>query len=134
MEELEIVKNWVLAFPLWKGRPLAVDATPVQPESGGLFPLGMETLWRRENVVGTVRCRYRRRFLLRCQAGRGEAAAGWLMDFAAWVSKTPAPELGENPQVYTQGGKLAQAAPGKPATYEIKIIIEYEKENGYGKD
>lgn len=133
MEELNLVKAWVMDYPGWQG-DLLTDLTQVHPGSCGLFPLGRELQHRKEDVLGNVRCRYRQKFCLRRRAVKGEQAAAWIMDFTAWATSQTPPPLGENMRVQAQNGKLYATAPDGTAIYQVELIMEYEKENAYGKD
>lgn len=133
MEELNLVRSWVMGFPGWEGE-LAVDSTDCIPGSCGLFPVGKEQLNRREDVLGNVRFRYRERFLLRRTAVKGEQAAAWIMAFTAWAESQTPPALGENAAVSVEKGKLLSTAPDGTATYEVTVNFTYEKENEYGKN
>lgn len=133
MEELNLVRSWVMGFPKWHGE-LLTDTVDVAPGSCGLFPVGKEQLSRREDVLGNVRCRYRDSFLLRRRAVKGEAAAAWVMDFAAWAEGAHLPALGDGVQVSVEQGKLHAAAPDGTATYQVIVHFTYEKEHIYGEN
>ena len=127
MEQLELVRQWLLQFPLWGKQPLTVDCTGPKPGSCGLFPLGLEQLRCQEDVLGTVKYRYRRQFLLRRAACRSEDGAAWIMALEDWISRNPGPGLGADCTVRAEKGRLAKAD-GQIATYEAKLIIEYTEE------
>lgn len=133
MEELNLVRQWVMGFPGWEGE-LLTDCTECSPGSCGLFPVGKEQLFRREDVLGNVRCRYKDSFLLRRRAVKGEKAAAWVMAFAAWAESAVPPVLGERVQVSAEQGKLYAAAPDGTATYQVTVHFTYEKEYVYGKN
>lgn len=128
MELLEILKGWLVGFPRWGEVDLNIDATAAQPVSCGLFPQGMEELKRQEDVLGNVKCRLRQTFLLRRLALHQEEAALWLMDFAHWVRLQKPPAVGENTRIRAEKGRLLSADQTGTATYEIKLILEYDKE------
>ena len=133
MEELNLVQSWVMGFPKWEG-PLLTDTVDVAPGSCGLFPVGKALLDRREDVLGNARCRYRDSFLLRRRAVKGEAAAAWVMEFAAWGENAQPPALGDGVQVSVEQGKLHAAAPDGTATYQVIVHFTYEKEHIYGEN
>ncbi len=133
MEELNLVRSWVTGFPGWEG-VLLTDTVDVAPGSCGLFPVGKALLDRREDVLGNVRCRWRESFLLRRRAVKGEAAAAWIMGFAAWAEGAAPPALGEKVQTSVEQGKLHAAAPDGTATYQVTVHFTYEKEYLYGEN
>ena len=128
MEILEILKNYLMGFPKWGDVRLQIDTTDPTPGSCGLFPLGSEELSRREDVMGNVKCRLRHTFLLRRVANRGEQAAAWLMELARWMGQQPPPTVGENPGIRGEKGRLVNPGQTGAATYEMGIILEYDKE------
>ena len=127
MEQLELVRQWLLRFPQWGQKPLAVDCTGPKPGSCGLFPVGLEQIRRRENVLGVVTYRYRRQFLLRRAACRGEDGAAWIMALEDWVSRNPGPGLGADCIVRAEKGRILKTD-AQIATYEVKLTIEYTEE------
>ncbi len=128
MELLEILKAWIMGFPQWGEAELRIDTTDAEPVSCGLFPLGCEELSRKEDVLGNVRQRLRQTFALRRVAQRQEAAAAWLLEFAQWVRLQSPPHIGENTRIRAEKGRLLSVTQTGTATYEVKIILEYDKE------
>lgn len=128
MEQLEIFKNYLMAFPGWGDATLSIDTTASTPGSCGLFPLGTEELSRREDVLGNVTCRLRQTFLLRRVAVRGEDAAAFMAELSRWFYEQPAPNLGADTRIRGEKGRLSSAGHTGTATYEMKIIAEFERE------
>ena len=80
---LEKMETWLQTFPMWEeGCSLQIDHTGAEPGSNGLFPLGMEEMERREDVLGNVkaycRCRFKLFRVVTAQAGNPENAQ-WLL-------------------------------------------------------
>lgn len=129
MEQLEIMKQWIVQFPGWGDTVLTVDTTDSIPGSCGLFPRGRQPVSCREDVLGNRHPVWKEQFLLRRVAGRGEDAIGWILDFGRWADRAEPPALGEHTRVYGEKGRLAGAGPGDTAIYEVTITVQYEKEN-----
>lgn len=134
MEILEKLKTWLQTFPQWGEVELLVDDTAAQPISCGLFPIGVEELSRREDLLGNKSVQCRQTFLLRRIAQRQEEAAAWLMAFQAWVSQQAhaktLPAFGDVPGkewIRAEKGRLTAVTQTGTATYEIRIICEYTK-------
>ena len=128
MEQLEEVKSYLMGFPGWGDVLLSVDTTASEPGSCGLFPLGTEEISRREDVLGNVTLGLRQTYALRRVAPRGEEAALFMASLAEWIRSQPAPNLGINTRVRGEKGRLASVGQTGAATYEMKIIAEFEKE------
>ena len=128
MEQLGILKNYLMAFPEWGDTAITIDTTDPTPGSCGLFPLGTEELSRREDVLGNVKLRLRQTYALRRVALRQEEGAAFMAELAAWIRTQPAPDLGENTRIRGEKGRLASVSQTGTATYELKIITEFEKE------
>ena len=127
-EQLKLVAEWVQQFPHWEEQPLSVDTTPPKPGTCGLFPIGETELSRKEDVLGNTVCRYRREYLLRRVALRGENAAAWLMAFGRWARTATAPAIGKACVARATRGRLLTSVNTGIATYEIKISMEYTEE------
>ena len=125
MEQLEILKNFLAGFD---GLSPAIDMTSPEPGSCGLFPQGTEEISRREDVLGNVTCRLRQTYLLRRVDIRGEMGASFMLRLCQWAQDQPAPELGENTRIRWEKGRLVSVSQTGTATYEMKIITEYDKE------
>lgn len=133
MEKLNLIRGWIMGFPLWEG-VLLTDTTDPEPGSCGLFPVGTKLLHRKEDVLGGVRCRLQDSFLLRRKAVKSEAAAAWIMAFTAWAQETTPPRFGENTHMAVEKGKLLSTASDGTAIYEVTVTITYEKEYEHGKN
>ena len=127
MEELEKLKRWIVGFPRWGEAALTVDDTGAAPGSCGLFPLGVEQLRVREDVLGGKTLRLRQKFLLRRRAIRGEDAAGWLLELQNWAAAGDAPVFGADQRVRWEKGKLSGGSQTGTGLYEVYIIFEYTK-------
>ena len=55
---IEKMKQWLMTCPLWEGA-LFVDHHAGRPGSAGLYPVGVEQVERREDVLGNVTAVYR---------------------------------------------------------------------------
>ena len=128
MDLIEILKGWLMGFPGWEGG-LDIDATGEKPGSCGLFPLGAQELSRREDVLGNVRRRLRCAFALRRVALHGPEAAEYLLELCRWIGEQPPPKIGENTRIRGEKGTMVKLCQTGTATYEMKIILEYDKEN-----
>ena len=134
MEILEKLKSWLQSFPQWGEAELLVDDTAAQPISCGLFPIGVEELSRKEDLLGNKSVQCRQTFLLRRIAQRQEEAAAWLMAFQAWVAQQAhaktAPTFGDVPGdewIRAEKGRLSAVTQTGTATYEIRIVSQYTK-------
>ena len=127
MEQLEELKNWIMGFPLWGDVVLTVDITGAEPGACGLFPVGMEQLSLRQDVLGQTVRRLRQQFLLRRQAVRGQDAAGWLLEFQKWAAENAhlAPQFGAQQQLRAEKGRLVTAAQTGLGLYEVRLTVEY---------
>lgn len=134
MEILEILKAWLMNFPGWGDVTLSIDTTDPNPGSCGLFPLGTEELSRREDVLGNLTLRLRQTYSLRRVAVRGEDAAAFMAELSRWICEQPAPQLGADTRIRGEKGRLSSVDHTDTATYEMKIIAEFEKEIPYGNN
>ena len=134
MEHLEQLKAWLMAFPLWGETMPGVDITGAAPGDCALFPVGLEVLSTREDVLGNTTTLLRQSFLLRRTANRGEDAAAWLMAFTRWANENgkTAPVFGLHQVLRAEKGRLIAPAQTGLGTYEVRLTMEYEKENYYG--
>ncbi len=130
MEELEFLRQWLTAWDGWGDMPLHIDDLGHQPENAGLYPLGEEVLERREDLLGGVKLRLRRRFALRRMTWAGEAAAGWLLELQQWVRQQSAlglaPAFGEDTVLRAEQGKCTEAATGT-AVYTVTLTAEFTR-------
>lgn len=125
MEEL---KKFLMGFPGWGEAHLQIDTTSPQPGSCGLFPLGTEEISRREDVLGNVTVGLRQTYALRRVAPRGEEAAAFMEALSRWIPEQPAPQLGVHTRIRGEKGRLLSVSQTGAATYELRIIAEFEKE------
>ncbi len=138
MTDLEKIRQWVLTYPQWGADGvLYVDYTDAVPGNGGLYPVGMEELSRREDVLGnvTVQCRYRFN-LYRVITGQADNRenAEWLMAFQQWVQQQCAaglaPQFGDEPgkeRLRAEKGKLSEASQTGTGTYVVTLTAEFMK-------
>ena len=144
MERLEILRNWICQFPLWGDMPVHIDTLPVQPENAGLYPLGMEVLERKADLLGNVTERCRQKFDLYRSAVPGEDPAKWTLEFARWVQKQGAlgltPRFGDVPtaeQIRAEKGRLKEITAAGTAVYAVTITADFIKimeENEHGEN
>ena len=129
MDYLEQLKTWLMGFPLWGETPPGVDITGEKPGDCALFPVGLEVVSTREDVLGNTTAFLRQSFLLRRTAARGEDAAEWLMAFTRWANENgkTAPQLGLRQRLWAQKGRLIAPAQTGLGTYEVRLTMEYEK-------
>lgn len=130
MEQLEELTVWLKSFPKWEDTDLAVDTTGAQPGACGLFPVGIEVLECREDVLGNRHSRLRQSFLLRRNAVRGMDAAAWLLAFSRWARQNAAtaPVFGNRQTLRAEKGRLTNATQTGTGFYEIRLTFEYENE------
>ena len=129
MDELDFIKNWLVSCPHWDGDAPQVDKTDAQLDSCGLFPLGLEVLSRRENLLGQVQCRCRLSFALRKNCAVGQSAAQWLLDVQNWVleNSANAPKFGIDQNVRAEKGALTKLTATGTGLYEARIAFEFTK-------
>ena len=137
MEQLNALKAHLLRFPLWGEQPLKVDVREGKPEGCILFPLGLQVLARREDVLGNQVLRLRQSFLLQRAAYAGETAASWLLQLQQWLLQQPVealtPSFGTDLRLWAEAGRMKNAKQPGTGIYEVKIYAEYEKEQENGK-
>ncbi len=130
MEELELLRQWLLSYPGWGAMPLHIDTLDHQPENAGLYPAGEELLQQKENLLGGVTQRLRQKFQLRRMVWAGEAAPGWLLELQRWVQEQSAlgrvPALGEDCTLRAENGKCAEADKGT-AVYTLTLTAEFTR-------
>lgn len=122
---MERIINWLEGFAGMGA--VCIDTLGPQPGSCGLYPVGLEQLDRREDVLGNRTVRWRQSFLLRRVAARNEDAARWLLDFQNWVANQS--ELGLAPfeTLRAEKGKLLRSDQTGTATYEVRLTGEFTK-------
>lgn len=122
MDVLETVRLWLVG----QGIVPAVDRLTVAEGDTGLFPLGRQVLWEKEDVLGGVRRRVRYDFLLRQMAIPGEDTAKKLLALQEATTNTP-PDLGEGSQFRGVQGKITKKAATGLGIYELRLIAEREE-------
>ena len=132
MEHLQELKNWLGGFGGWQDAE--VDSTGTQPEDTGLFPMGVQVVSNRGDVLGNVTRRLRQTYVLRRVAPRGESAAAWLANFQQWVLENAhtAPKFGALQTVRAEKGQLQKAAQTGLGIYAVTLTVEFTKEFTYG--
>ena len=120
MDILEIVRAWLVA----QGILPETDACGVTPGETGLFPLGQEQLWLREDVLGNRVQRVRYSFLLRRSEIAGEAAAEKLLQLQQQATKNPPATLA---QFRAEKGRLVKNTGTGLGMYELRLIAEREE-------
>ena len=132
MEQCNGLKAYLLQFPLWGDQPLEVDVLRAKPDGCGLFPLGLQVIARREDVLGNGVLTLRQSFLLRRNAVAGEGAAQWLLQLQNWLLTPPPADLqsqfGAGLRLWAEDGRLVNTSQPGTGVYEVKIHAEYEKE------
>ena len=136
MEDLEVVRQWLLSYPKWDaGGPWYIDDTPAVPGCVGLFPMGLEELSRKTDVRGNVRTRNRYTLALYKVVGRDEDRtqdAAWLLEFQAWVqdqsARGLAPLFGGYQQVRAEKGRRKEPDRGGCGMYSLLLTFEFSKE------
>lgn len=132
MEKINAIKALLLQFPQWGDQPLTVDVLGNQPDSTGLFPLGLQVLSRQEDIRGNVRLHLQESFLLRRGSAVGQPAAAWLLALQHWLLTQPVahlePLFGPKLRLWAQQGRLLHAKQPGTGIYEVKIHAQYEKE------
>ena len=122
MDIFEKLRQWLLE----RGILPAVDSCALNDGDTGLFPLGMEQVRLKEDVLGN-RVRQRRHiFILRRTAVPGVDAATWLLQLQEAAAKHP-PQLGENQQFRAEKGRLVKNTSTGLGIYELRLIAEREE-------
>lgn len=122
MDILEKVRIWLEVH----GVLPAVDSCGLTAGETGLFPLGMEQVSVRENVLGNRVRQMRYIFLLRRTAVPGLDAATWLFQLQELAAKDP-PVLGEKQQFRAEKGRLVKNTSTGLGIYELRLIAEREE-------
>lgn len=120
MEIFEIVRRWLQE----QGVLPATDTCGVTPGQTGLFPLGQEQLWLREDVLGNRTQRVRYSFLLRCSAIAGQDAAGRILQLQALSIKNPPAGI---LQFRAEKGRLVKMTGTGLGMYELRLTAEREE-------
>lgn len=120
MDILEILRRWLQERDILP----ETDVCGVTPGETGLFPLGQEQLWLREDVLGNRVQRVRYSFLLRCRRIPGEAAAEKLLQLQEQAAKEPPREL---KQFRAEKGRFVKNTGTGLGLYELRLIAEREE-------
>ena len=120
MDILEILRDWLQERDILP----ETDRCGINPGETGLFPLGQEQLWVREDVLGNRVQRVRYSFLLRRSAIAGEAAAEKLLQLQEQATKNPPAEL---KQFRAEKGRLVKNTGTGLGMYELRLIFEREE-------
>ena len=133
MEDLEKLQLWLRTFPLWGGAQIHIDCLPVKPENAAVYPLGLELLEEKKDLLGNTSARFRQRFELRRVVCPGEDPAVWMLRFGQWVAEQSAlgltPRLGDgSEQVFrAENGRLKEVTAAGTAVYGVTITAEFIK-------
>ena len=122
MDILELLQAWLAE----RGVLSQVDGCGLNAGETGLFPLGMEQVSTREDVLGNRVRRVRYSFLLKKTAVPGVDAAAWLLQMQDLAAKNP-PRLGENQQFWAEKGRLVKHTSTGLGMYELRLLAEREE-------
>lgn len=128
MEQLEILRSWLLTWPGWEGMTLGLDGMDQRPGCAGLYPQGLEQRMWQEDLQGNVLCRLRLHLLLRLCTEDPEGWAGKLLQLQQWILQQSPPALGCLPhkeQVAAQKGRLVKSAGPGLWLYELPLWADY---------
>lgn len=120
MESFERVRAWLGE----RGILPDTDACGVTPGETGLFSLGQEQLWLREDVLGNRVRRVRETFLLRRSAIPGQDAAKALLRLQEQAAKDPP---GGFLQFRAEKGRLVKMTGTGLGMYELRLMFEREE-------
>ena len=104
------ILHWLRLQPGWEQTELD------QLESTGLFPLGLQTLQRKTDILGGEKCRIRAEYKLLAQGYEAPPPMPSLKDI---------PIFGEQQQSQLRLGHLSKTGPNGLHRWEIKLRIEY---------
>lgn len=137
MTALETMKNWLTTFPLWNSEELYIDYTDGIPEHCGLYCRGLETVSRKEDILGGGETVNRLRFELHRIGDYGPENgenARWLLQFQEWIAQQSmsglAPVFGDIPnreRIWAEKGRLADAKQTGTARYTVSVTVEFIK-------
>lgn len=132
MSDLEKMKTWLLSCPYIGTDVLHTEYTDAGPGSSGLYPMGMEVISQKEDLLGnrTVQCRYT--FLLRQVVPENGTDADRLLQLQQWVQRAEgAPVFGDVPsreRISAENGKMEKASQVGTALYAVTLKAEFMKE------
>lgn len=122
MDILEILQTWLQR----NGILPTVDKCGLKDGQTGLFPLGMEQVSSREDVLGNRWRQMRYIFLLRATAVPGTEAAAAILQLQKQAANDP-PQLGEKQQFRGEKGRLVKNTSTGLGIYELRLIAEREE-------
>ena len=132
MEQLENMRQWLQAFPLWGQTQIHLDSLPLLPGNAGLYPMGIEVLERKTNLLGTVSLRCRQKFELQKTVCPDQEQAAWLLQLQQWILEQSAagtaPRFGDVPEgehIRGEKGRLKEMTAAGTAVYAVTITAEY---------
>lgn len=140
MRELERLRGWLSEAPgAERIREMRFDYTDQAGENGGIFPLGVREVSRKENLWGRVRVQCQLRFvlyLILLKAPGVDAAenAAFVLQLQRWMMQQSvahrAPTFGDEPEserLTAQNGALFDASDEGTATYKVELCVSYTK-------
>jgi len=134
MENVEKLRSWLMTYPKWMDGTFYTDYLDGVPGSAGLYPKGVETLSRQEDLMGNVTVQNRSRFVLRLVRKSQGDNAQWLLDLQNWVQRQSesglAPRFGDDPlfeQLRAEKGCLHSLSQSGVATYEVTLTAQYRR-------
>ena len=120
MNILESLRRWLQERDILP----ETDVCGITPGETGLFPLGQEQLWLREDVLGNRVQRVRYRFLLRRSDIPGDRAANWLLQLqSAAAAQPPEGFL----QFRAENGRFVKKTGTGLGIYELRLTAEREE-------
>lgn len=125
------ILNWLQGSPYCQDY-VSVDQIQYRPDSCGLFPMGIEVVATKTDIVGNTKQRLRSRYELRRITARHRdqmEAADWMKQFQLWVLSqgAEAPQLGENTRWTAKNGRLAKSDRPDTCIYTVDLVAEYDK-------
>lgn len=135
MDELDILKSWLLTFPGMAGHMLHTDSLPHAPDSVGIYPQGVEELSEARDILGNRQVLCRSRYLLRrVSSQKPDDAARWALELQKWVREQSArglaPRFGcdlATERLRAEKGKLEKVSPTGTDTVQVLLTAEYMK-------
>lgn len=134
MEYLEELRRWLQTFPQWGDAAIYIDDLAVRPQNAGLYPVGLEILEKKEDLLGNRSMRCRQRFVLYKLSTPGQEASAWLLQLQQWVAEQSAlglaPRFGDVPAqevIRAEKGALKERTAAGTAVYTVTITTEFVK-------
>lgn len=130
METLREIAQWLGDCPLLP--PLQADRLEADAPCGALFSQGIQCLWRKADVQGGWRGRFRLVCELRIRTLSDDNAQVWeqserWLAVQDWVLAHPARLLGDNPVCLLEKGRLLQENGDGTAVYTAVLTVEYTR-------